>query len=397
MVNRRPEQTRRRIAQTASRLHSLAHPAAVAPDELLVSERTGRISRDAAQALAYRPAEIGETLRPAVGDVLVPARRDRPGRVGRPARRARLGQRLRGDALPRRRARPGAGEGRRLRPHDRAARHAGRARGARAGDGLQRPDGPARPVPAPPRPHRAHLAGAGRRPLAARARTTPPRLARAGLALLDPEAWELAWDFEALHQLAEEPGLDPSWAGRLLAELDRFARTFVAADRATLAGGARDPRRPARAPQRRQRARGDRDRPRAHRHRVAVAARRDAAARSCARRRTSSRCMDRYPEHRFAALLSAALRVARAGRAGALRAACARRCARAAGRSVGGSGWSPTATSPSGESLVRQLLYGQRVLRGSFGAAAREFWSPDTFGYNGQLPQILRGAGIDRS
>ena len=45
MVNRRPAQTRARIAQTASRLHSLIHPEAVAPDELLVSEPTGRIGR----------------------------------------------------------------------------------------------------------------------------------------------------------------------------------------------------------------------------------------------------------------------------------------------------------------------------------------------------------------
>src|SRR3954454_7930814 len=64
MVNRRPEQTRRRVAQTAARLYSLAHPAAVAPDELLVSERTGRISRERAQHLAYRPAQIGEAFGP---------------------------------------------------------------------------------------------------------------------------------------------------------------------------------------------------------------------------------------------------------------------------------------------------------------------------------------------
>jgi hypothetical protein len=64
MVNRRPAQTRARIAQTASRLRSLIHPEAVGPDELLVSERTGRIGRAAAQELAYRPAQIGETFGP---------------------------------------------------------------------------------------------------------------------------------------------------------------------------------------------------------------------------------------------------------------------------------------------------------------------------------------------
>src|SRR5215210_3858117 len=64
MVNRRPEQTRRRIAQTGARLHSLIHPETVAPEELLVSERTGRIPREQAEQLTYRPAEIGEAFGP---------------------------------------------------------------------------------------------------------------------------------------------------------------------------------------------------------------------------------------------------------------------------------------------------------------------------------------------
>src|SRR3954465_8111914 len=139
MVNRRPEQTRRRIAQTASRLHSLARPAAVPAGGLLVSERTDRITYDEAQRLRYRPAEIGEAFGPQWATywfrlaATVPAawagrpgelRRGRggPGGLGRAAGRARLGQRLRGAAVPRRRARARARQGRRLRPHDRAAR-----------------------------------------------------------------------------------------------------------------------------------------------------------------------------------------------------------------------------------------------------------------------------------
>ena len=61
---RYPAETRRRLAQTASRLRSLVHPEAVPPDSLLVSERTGRGGWDAAQALRYRPAELGEELGP---------------------------------------------------------------------------------------------------------------------------------------------------------------------------------------------------------------------------------------------------------------------------------------------------------------------------------------------
>ena len=49
---------------------------------------------------------------------------------------------------------------------------------------------------------------------------------------------------------------------------------------------------------------------------------------------------------------------------------------------------------PSGESLVRQYLYGQRYFKSRFGSYCREAWLPDTFGYASQLPQILRLAGL---
>src|SRR5262249_32485073 len=51
---------------------------------------------------------------------------------------------------------------------------------------------------------------------------------------------------------------------------------------------------------------------------------------------------------------------------------------------------------PSGESLVRQFLLGQRFFERELGRRCREFWCPDTFGFNGQLPQLMRGAGIER-
>lgn len=50
---------------------------------------------------------------------------------------------------------------------------------------------------------------------------------------------------------------------------------------------------------------------------------------------------------------------------------------------------------PSGESLVRQYLYGQRYFRSRFGEYCREAFLPDTFGYASQLPQILRQAGLN--
>eukprot|EP00189_Rhodosorus_marinus_P000563 CAMPEP_0113958740 /NCGR_PEP_ID=MMETSP0011_2-20120614/3670_1 /TAXON_ID=101924 /ORGANISM="Rhodosorus marinus" /LENGTH=968 /DNA_ID=CAMNT_0000969801 /DNA_START=354 /DNA_END=3257 /DNA_ORIENTATION=+ /assembly_acc=CAM_ASM_000156 len=50
---------------------------------------------------------------------------------------------------------------------------------------------------------------------------------------------------------------------------------------------------------------------------------------------------------------------------------------------------------PSGESLVRQFLTGQRFFEREFGAPCDVFWLPDTFGYSSQLPQIMRSAGIE--
>ncbi|TKA51106.1 hypothetical protein B0A53_05892 [Rhodotorula sp. CCFEE 5036] len=50
---------------------------------------------------------------------------------------------------------------------------------------------------------------------------------------------------------------------------------------------------------------------------------------------------------------------------------------------------------PSGESLARQFLYGQRYFKSRFGQYCRVFWLPDSFGYNSASPQIARLAGLD--
>jgi alpha-mannosidase len=49
----------------------------------------------------------------------------------------------------------------------------------------------------------------------------------------------------------------------------------------------------------------------------------------------------------------------------------------------------------SGESLVRQLLYGNRFFRKEFGIHSRTCWLPDAFGFCWSLPQILKKAGVD--
>ncbi|MFW5667630.1 MAG: alpha-mannosidase [Acetivibrio ethanolgignens] len=49
----------------------------------------------------------------------------------------------------------------------------------------------------------------------------------------------------------------------------------------------------------------------------------------------------------------------------------------------------------SGESLVRQFIYGKRFFKDEFGVENRILWLPDVFGYSGALPQIMKKCGID--
>lgn len=62
---------------------------------------------------------------------------------------------------------------------------------------------------------------------------------------------------------------------------------------------------------------------------------------------------------------------------------------------VGGMWVEPDLNLPGGESLVRQLLVGQREFKSLYGVTARIGWNPDSFGYNWQLPQIYKRSGLD--
>lgn len=62
---------------------------------------------------------------------------------------------------------------------------------------------------------------------------------------------------------------------------------------------------------------------------------------------------------------------------------------------VGGMWVEPDLNMPSGESLVRQLLYGMKFYKEEFSKQPRIEWLPDTFGYCASLPQLLKSAGID--
>jgi alpha-mannosidase len=103
--------------------------------------------------------------------------------------------------------------------------------------------------------------------------------------------------------------------------------------------------------------------------------------------------LERYPEHRFACsqavqyqwmkdqypeLFERIRRQVRTGR----------------WEPVGGMWVEPDSNVPSGESLVRQLVFGKRFFAEEFGVETHELWIPDVFGYSAALPQIAREAGV---
>ena len=54
----------------------------------------------------------------------------------------------------------------------------------------------------------------------------------------------------------------------------------------------------------------------------------------------------------------------------------------------------PDTNMPSGESLIRQLLYGIRYFDRQFGKRSTVLWLPDVFGFSPVLPQLLRQVGM---
>ncbi|MBD2775044.1 alpha-mannosidase [Iningainema tapete] len=62
---------------------------------------------------------------------------------------------------------------------------------------------------------------------------------------------------------------------------------------------------------------------------------------------------------------------------------------------VGGFWVEPDLVLIAGESIVRQLLYGQRYVLEKFGKFCSVVWVPDSFGFCASLPQFLVDAGIE--
>lgn len=209
-------------------------------------------------------------------------------------------------------------------------------------------------------------------------------LRRAELGVFDPEAWRRHLDFETLRALEASEGIDPSLAGAIRESLERFCDT---GDDELL----REPL---------ERANGT------HAHELAaighahldtawlwpLAESRRKAVRTLT---TQLRLMDEYPEYRFALSQAAHWAWMEESRPELWE----RMLAKASSGQlvpVGGSWVEPDCNLPSGEALLRHFLHGQRFFERAAGVRCREFWSPDAFGYCGQLPQILRQVGISR-
>jgi alpha-mannosidase len=216
------------------------------------------------------------------------------------------------------------------------------------------------------------------------------RFRQAALVVVDPDAEALAYDIEVLDGVMRSLRLDDPRRARLLRTLaDALDRVpDVAAARRIVAPAMSEDF-------------GD-----AVRHRgVAIGhAHIDTAwlwpiretQRKCTRTFASAvALMDDYPEYVFAAS-SAQHYTWIEERHPELFAKITERVERGQWDPVGGMWVEADMNLPSGESLVRQIVFGQRYFEEKFGRRCTEVWIPDVFGYPAGLPQVFAAGGMHR-
>jgi alpha-mannosidase len=349
------EYTRARLAQASEHLREAIRPETRALDELLVSDAVERISHAEAQSLELRLAELGERFGPLWATYW-----------------------FRGSATV-----PEAWAGRRVDLLWDSQSEATLWLDGQAVQGLNRhhPDAILRRVATPgPVAFEIELACNG---MFGR-QDAAFELRRAELAVFDPEAWRRYFDFETLRALEAGGGVDASLAGAVRERLEQFCdsgdETLLERLYENVNGS--------------------------HAHELAaighahldtawlwpLAESRRKAVRSFS---TQVRLMDEYPEYRFACSQAVHYRWIQE-RDPTLWARIREKAAAGQFVPVGGSWVEPDCNLPSGEALLRHFLHGQRFFERELGIRCREFWSPDAFGYCGQLPQILNHVGITR-
>jgi alpha-mannosidase len=389
---RYPAYTRERLAQYARRLRRAVYPERVAVDSITLAGPTDRIGQAAAEGLDYRPAALGQALGPLWATYW-----------------AQVSARV-----------PDAWRGARVDLHwDSRSEALVRLNGATVqGLNIDRPTATLIEQASGGETLSFEVEIACNRSFGAEADAGRPnadayRLAACELRRFDPEAWSLFWDFDVLRQLEADreppqtprsfggvapkivrPALDTTWAGRLLHDLNRVCNVLDPDDRSTWAQG---------------RAILDallavKNGGVAHQLSAIGHAHIDTAWlwpieetwRKCQRSFANVLAlMDRYPDFKFAC--SQACQYEEIARLDpGLFARIREKIAAGQWIPVGGSWVEPDCNLPSGEAMCRQFLYGQRYFEAQFGARCSLFWNPDVFGYAGQLPQLMREAGMTR-
>ena len=105
------------------------------------------------------------------------------------------------------------------------------------------------------------------------------------------------------------------------------------------------------------------------------------------------RLLEQYPEYRYLQSQPAAYEMCRAHYPALYERICK---AVQEGRWIaeGAMYVEPDTNMPSGEALVRQLVFGKRFYREELGVESKLLWLPDTFGYSAVLPQLLASCGV---
>ncbi len=232
------------------------------------------------------------------------------------------------------------------------------------------------------------------------AHVSPYVLDKAEIALFDPRAFELYHDLRVLVDLEAESqdpetrDLDAAWAGLLLGELNHFCNACDPDDPGTWA----------QAGQLLKRLYDYHNGAAVHEISAIGHAHIDTAwlwpvaethrkiERSWS---TVLRLMEEYPDFRFASSQAYQYEVIRQ-RNPALYVRIKAAHQRGQWYCVGGTWIESDCNLPSGESLIRQFLYGQRFFEREFGGRCGEMWAPDVFGACAQLPQVMRHCGVDR-
>ena len=104
--------------------------------------------------------------------------------------------------------------------------------------------------------------------------------------------------------------------------------------------------------------------------------------------------MDRYPEYKFMSSQAILYAIVKE-EAPELYAKIKERVKEGRWEVEGGMWLEADCNIPSGESLVRQIMFGKKFFKEEFGVDSKILWLPDVFGYSAALPQILKKSGID--